>query len=241
MRLLCAGQNAQMDLLALEAKMKWRNLLASICMFVCGAMLFAADKSPAPLSKTYDAPIERVYAAVVQVASANYNLKSAVKEGHTVSFFSGGQFSLVLSAICREAGTDKTSVSISIAQAVGNPQIFGVGKAKDKEALRFWTELDKAIQINQGLTPDSNKSKGSATKDESAQVTVKSTPDGADITLDGKFVGSTPSSFQVTSGDHSIRVELSGFVPWEKSLTITPGGQITLNANLQRKSSDAPQ
>ena len=150
--------SAEMDLLRLEATMKWRNLLASICIFGCGTMLFAADKNPAPLSKTYDVPIEKVYAAVVQVASAEYNLKSAVKEGHTVSFFSGGQFSLVLSAICREAGTDKTSVSISIAQAVGNPQIFRVGKAKDKEALRFWTELDKAIQINQGLPPDSNES-----------------------------------------------------------------------------------
>jgi hypothetical protein len=221
--------------------MKWRNLFASICLFACGAMLFAADKNPAPLSKTLDAPIERVYAAVVQVASADYNLKSAVKEGYTVSFFSGGQYSLVLSAICRDAGTDKTSVSISIAQAVGNPQVFGVGKARDREALRFWTELDKAIQINQGLTPDSNKSQGSATKDESAQVTVKSTPDGADITLDGKFAGSTPSTFQIKSGDHSIKIELSGFVPWEKSLTIAPGGQITLNANLQRKSADTPQ
>jgi hypothetical protein len=177
----------------------------------------------------------------VQVASADYNLKSAVKEGHTASFFSGGQFSLVLSAICREAGTDKTSVSISIAQAVGNPQVFGVGKAKDKEALRFWTELDKAIQINQGLPADSNKSQVSVTTDESAQVTVKSTPDGADITLDGKFAGSTPSTFQIKSGEHSIKVELSGYTPWEKSLTISPGGQITLNANLQRKSSDTPQ
>jgi hypothetical protein len=221
--------------------MKWRILFASIWMFACGTMLFAADKNPAPFSKTYDAPIERVYAAVVQVASADYNLKAAVKEGHTVSFFSGGQFSLVLSAICREAGTDKTSVSISIAQAVGNPQIFGVGKTKDKEALRFWTELDKAIQINQGLKPDSNEPQGSATKNESAQVTVKSTPDGADITLDGKFAGSTPSTFQIKSGDHSIRVELSGFVPWEKALTITPGGQITLNANLQRNPIDVPK
>jgi hypothetical protein len=67
------------------------------------------------------------------------------------------------------------------------------------------------------------------------------TADGADIMLDGKFAGSTPSTFQMKSGDHSVRVELSGFVPWEKSLTITAGGQITLNANLQRKSSDAPQ
>ena len=221
--------------------MRCQNLFALFCIFACGPVLFAADKNPAPLSKTYDAPIERVYAAVVQVASADYNLKSAVKEGYTVSFFSGGQFPLVLSAICREAGADKTSVSISIAQAIGNPQVFRVAKAKNKEALWFWAELDKAIQINQGLKADSGKSQGSDAKDEAIQVTVKSTPDGADIMLDGKFVGSTPSTFQIEPGDHSVRVELDGFLPWEKSLTITPGGQITLNANLQRKSSGPPQ
>ena len=126
---------------------------------------------------------------------------------------------------------------------MGNPQVFGVGKAKDKEAVRFWSELDKAVQINETLKPDSSQPEGSQAPaiEATAQVTVKSTPDGADIMLDGKFAGSTPSTFQIKSGDHSVRVELSGFVPWEKSLTITAGGQITLNANLQRKSSDAPQ
>jgi hypothetical protein len=212
-------------------------------MLAGASIVFAADKNPPPLSKTYDAPIEKVYAAVVQVASADYNLKAAISDGHAVSFFTGGQFSLVLNAICREDGANKTVVSVSIAQAVGNPQIFGVAKAKDKELLRFWTELEKGIQINQTLNAGSGNPQPSekSEKNDSAQVTVKSTPDGADITLDGKFAGSTPSTFQIKSGDHSVRVELNGFVPWEKSLTITSGGQITLNANLQRKSSDTPQ
>lgn len=214
--------------------MRWRNLFASICILAFGTMLLAADKNPAPLSKTYDAPIERVYAAVVQVASADYNLKAAVKEGHTVSFFSGGQFSLVLSAICREDGTDKTSVSISIAQAVGNPQIFGVGKAKDKEALRFWSELDKAIQINQGLAPDSTKSQSPATNDESAQATVTSTPDGADITLDGDYAGSTPSQIKLKPGTHSIKITKKGFQPWERSIKVESGDSRSVAAELEK-------
>lgn len=70
-------------------------------------------------------------------------------------------------------------------------------------------------------------------KDEGdASVSVKSTPDGADIILDGKFAGSTPSTLRIKAGDHSIRVELKGFNAWEKSLTVSAGAQITLNANL---------
>ena len=220
-----------------------RYIVALFCALAFGFSAFAADKNSVPLSRTYDSPIEKVYVALIQVASADYNLKSSVKEGYTASFYTGGQFSLVLSAICREGENSRTVVYLRIAQALGNPQVFGVGKARDKEAERFWSELDKAVRINQALKPDSAKPEQPSitATDESAQVTIKSAPDGADITLDGKFAGSTPSTFQIKPGDHSVRVELSGFVPWDKSLTITGGGQITLNANLQRKTSDTPQ
>jgi len=40
-----------------------------------------------------------------------------------------------------------------------------------------------------------------------AAVNVKSTPDGADITVDGKFSGSTPSKLQMTEGAHIILVD----------------------------------
>jgi hypothetical protein len=178
----------------------------------------------------------------VQVVSRDYNLKSSVKEGYSVSFYSGGQYPLVFSAICREAD-NKTVVSITVAQSMGNPQVFFVGKALDKGAAQFWAELDRAITLNQNLKSGSSEPARSepAANDDSAQVMVKSCPDGADIALDGKFAGSTPSTFKIKSGDHSVRIELKGFLPWEKSLTIAPGGQITLNANLQREPPDAPQ
>ena len=195
--------------------MMLRSVVTLLCVLACGSSAFGADKIPAPLTKTYDLPIEDVYAAVVQVASVDYNLQSSVKEGYATNFYTGGQFSLVLNAICREAENNKTVVSLRIAQAVGNPQIFGVGKARDKEAERFWNELDKAVRINQSLKPDSNKPEHpqAPATDGPTQVNVKSTPDGADITLDGKFAGSTPSTFQIKPGDHTIRVELSGFLP----------------------------
>src|SRR6266436_1042662 len=35
-------------------------------------------------------------------------------------------------------------------------------------------------------------------------VVIKSTPDGADIAIDGKFVGSTPSTISLKVGEHTI-------------------------------------
>src|SRR5438034_4345590 len=63
-------------------------------------------------------------------------------------------------------------------------------------------------------------------------VVIKSVPESADITVDGKFVGSTPSTLRLTLGDHTISVEKSGFKPWQRTLSISAGGSVTINATL---------
>jgi len=63
-------------------------------------------------------------------------------------------------------------------------------------------------------------------------VNVKSTPDGADITIDGKFLGSTPSKLQLTEGSHTIVVEQTGYTAWQRTVTISPGNDININAVL---------
>src|SRR5262249_30253178 len=37
-------------------------------------------------------------------------------------------------------------------------------------------------------------------------VSIKSAPEGAEITVDGKLVGSTPSTIKIKSGDHAISI-----------------------------------
>ncbi len=67
-----------------------------------------------------------------------------------------------------------------------------------------------------------------------AMVAIKSSPDGADITIDGKFVGTTPSSLQLRTGEHTIAIEKSGFKKWQRTITVTAGGAINLEAALDR-------
>jgi len=65
-------------------------------------------------------------------------------------------------------------------------------------------------------------------------VTIKSTPDGADITVDDKFVGTTPSTIQLSPGEHKIVVSRSGFKAWERTMTVNSNGSINLNAELEK-------
>lgn len=63
-------------------------------------------------------------------------------------------------------------------------------------------------------------------------IIVKSAPDGADITVDGKFVGSTPSTLQLAPGDHTIILQKAGYKAWQRTMTVNAGGSVTINATL---------
>jgi hypothetical protein len=63
------------------------------------------------------------------------------------------------------------------------------------------------------------------------QLQVTSTPDGADIEIDGSFVGNTPSTMGVAPGQHQLSVKKTGFKPWERKITVS-SGQVNVNALL---------
>jgi hypothetical protein len=65
-------------------------------------------------------------------------------------------------------------------------------------------------------------------------VIVKSNPDGGDITVDGKFVGSTPSTVQLSPGEHLVSVQQAGFRTWQRNIAINSGSIINLNAVLEK-------
>jgi hypothetical protein len=60
---------------------------------------------------------------------------------------------------------------------------------------------------------------------------VSSTPSGADVEADGKFIGNTPSSPILAPGDHAIKVTKKGYKIWERNLTMS-GGAVNLSAEL---------
>jgi len=66
-------------------------------------------------------------------------------------------------------------------------------------------------------------------------VEIKSAPDGAEITVDEKFMGSTPSSLRLAAGDHKIRLEKSGFKTWERTMSVGAGASATVDAALQKE------
>ncbi|MBZ5564349.1 MAG: PEGA domain-containing protein [Acidobacteriia bacterium] len=70
---------------------------------------------------------------------------------------------------------------------------------------------------------------------EPAAVEFSSTPTGADILIDGNFVGNTPSTLRVTPGRHTVEVRLSGYHAWTRTMVVDPDSHPTVRATLVRE------
>ncbi len=67
-----------------------------------------------------------------------------------------------------------------------------------------------------------------------AKVQISSDPVGADIEVDGSFVGSTPSAVDLSSGEHAIVIKKSGYKNWERKIKTTAGA-INVSAALEKQ------
>jgi len=69
---------------------------------------------------------------------------------------------------------------------------------------------------------------------EKIRCNFSSNPSGAEITLDGQYVGSTPSVLGLGPGTHLVVITLPGFAQWKRDLAVSPGSELTVNAVLQK-------
>jgi PEGA domain-containing protein len=68
----------------------------------------------------------------------------------------------------------------------------------------------------------------------SAVMAVRSEPDGAEVELDGAFIGNTPASLKLAPGPHSLVVK-KGSASWTRTIHIQPGSTVTVIAPLGPK------
>lgn len=70
-------------------------------------------------------------------------------------------------------------------------------------------------------------------KDDYKQVQFASTPEGAEVYVDGQFLGNTPLSIPVKDGVHNVRIFMDGYSDWNKKMTISADSKVS--ATLSKK------
>lgn len=64
---------------------------------------------------------------------------------------------------------------------------------------------------------------------ETGRVVIVSDPDGAEIYIDGKFVGQTPSTIRLPSGQHRVELKSQGKQTWQRDLEVLKDSELSLH------------
>ncbi len=96
------------------------------------------------------------------------------------------------------------------------------------------TEITAYVNGDTIFVPLSAAAPATQPQSSAPELNISSTPDGADIEIDGVFAGSTPSKVGIALGDHVVTVKKSGFENWERKMHIS-GGAVNIRVELEKK------
>lgn len=189
---------------------------------------------------------------VADQTKATYVLRAAPVEIKAES--TGSKVARCLFAYC--AGIeDKGSVSVQLIETSSSKMLWAYSVNKQRGGGKNEQSMAEAVAKHLKDFVEHNSERGSLTAGVSeppsapnnsqaeprvesgaalqlASVIVKSTPPGCDINVDGKYMGSTPSTIQLTPGEHQISIEKEEMTPWQRTMTVTASGSTTIDATL---------
>jgi hypothetical protein len=97
-----------------------------------------------------------------------------------------------------------------------------------------FTDQDHGLKSVVAVTSSVLPLRGAPGAAGSAAVTITADKSGADIEVDGQFVGNTPTTIQLASGPHQVTVRSESGM-WQRNLQVSPGSTITLNAQVAKQ------
>ena len=107
------------------------------------------------------------------------------------------------------------------------------GKATE---IDFRVLSSKSLKPQQAQNPSTSEpakpqtSKGQASG--TGTVTVLCAETGAEIYVDGKFVGNPPVMLDLPEGPHTFEVKADGYSDWQRNLDVLKNSAVTLNVTL---------
>jgi archaellum component FlaG (FlaF/FlaG flagellin family) len=221
-----------------------RTLLIAIIFAVC---LPALAK---PKKKTYDNAATDLFTAALRTARERHvvtyvdekMLMFTFETGH--SFFTKG----FISNASIEPQSDQSATLVINVQTKDGEAAWGAG---DRMADKFFEQVGqelagqvkqksqvhseqanipvappKAVPPEPTMTAQLDKSQG--------RVILSATPENAEVTVDGSFVGNAPVNLKLTPGKHTISVSAKGYQPYTREITVMADSEVRLTASLQQ-------
>jgi serine protease Do len=117
-------------------------------------------------------------------------------------------------------------------------EVIGINTAKvvtkNVQGIAFALSSSDVLEVLHRFYPTSMVSQQDSAKPEgTGTVNVTSDPDGADVYLDGNFVGNAPATLKLSVGVHTIGLKSPGRADWERTINIQKDSQVSLRAVLK--------
>lgn len=129
------------------------------------------------------------------------------------------------------------AILVALQGVTGVPVSVG---EKDREfvPVSVKTEVTKGEEAKATENKPSESKPNESAPPEPAKgtVNVSSTPTGADVLVDGDFVGNSPATLKLAPGKHTLTVKMSGYTDWSREITVQSGSDVQLTANLEKPS-----
>ncbi len=110
---------------------------------------------------------------------------------------------------------------------------------KDREFVPVGvkTDVTKGAAEEESAKEESPKSKPNSVPSEgqNGTVNISSNPSGADVSVDGDFVGNSPAALKLAQGKHTISVKITGYKEWSREISVNAGSEVQLTANLEKE------
>lgn len=126
------------------------------------------------------------------------------------------------------------AILVALQGVTGVPVAVG---EKDREFIPVGVKTDVSKETEQKESQEKTAETKTASAPREAQnggVNVSSNPAGADISVDGDFVGNSPASLKLAPGKHTITVKMSGYKDWSREITVQAGSDVQLTASLEK-------
>jgi S1-C subfamily serine protease len=117
-------------------------------------------------------------------------------------------------------------------------EVVGINTAAPPEELKiqgvgFALSSTDLIEVLRRFYPAVSAQSETQVATGTGTVTISSDQPGAEIYMDGKFVGTTPSTLRLSAGSHDVELKAAGRQPWRRTLDVLKDSDVSLKATLE--------
>lgn len=123
------------------------------------------------------------------------------------------------------------AILVALQGVTGAPVSVG---EKDREFIPVGLTTSVSKESGESKPASSASTTSAAPGDAIGTVSLITTPDGADVYVDGQFYGNSPATLKLKPGKHTIGVKMSGYKDWSREMSTESGSEAHLTAALEK-------